>query len=164
GGDVIVYGDRIAIGLSERTNRAGAEQLARIAEGLGYRAYLCPVEDRLHLASAVSVLGPRRLVGTGSGFASLDAGGPGAAPAHEVERVLVPEDQVAGANVLALGGRCFVAAGHPAATGALTGAGEDVVETELDQFTRADGGPTCLVALVPLAGSVAAALREGVVQ
>ena len=149
GGDVIVFGDRLAIGVSERTNTEGAKQLAAVAEELGYRSFLCPVDGRLHLASAVTVLGPRRLVGTPSGFASLDTAGPDASPPDEIERVLVPEEEVAGANVLALGGWCFVAAGHPAAAAALTDAGETVVEVELDEFTRADGGPTCLVALIP---------------
>jgi dimethylargininase len=148
-GDVIVYGDRMAIGLSARTNRPGAEQLSRAAERLGYRPFLCPVSDRLHLASAVTVLGPALLVGTPSGFASLDVAGPAVAPLDEIQRVVVPEEEEAGANVLSLHGTCFVAAGHPAASSALLAAGETVVEVELDQFTRADGGPTCLVGLIP---------------
>jgi dimethylargininase len=148
-GDVILYGDRIAVGLSARTNRAGGEQLARVAERLGYRPFLCPVEDRLHLASAVTALGPRRLVGTPSGFASLDGGDPDTAPEDQVERVILSEDEAAGANVLAIKGRCVMAAGHRSAAETLRDVGEIVVEVELDQFTRADGGPTCLVALIP---------------
>jgi dimethylargininase len=148
-GDVIVYGDRMAIGVSARTNRAGAEQLARVAERLGYRTFLCPVDDRLHLASAVTVVRSDRLVGTPSGFASLDAGGADAAPEGEIERVIVPEEEVEGANVLSLHGTCFVAAGYPSASRALRAAGESVVEVDLGEFTRADGGPTCLVALIP---------------
>ena len=35
GGDVIVYGDRIAIGLSKRTDRHGAEQLAALVAPRG---------------------------------------------------------------------------------------------------------------------------------
>ena len=148
-GDVIVYGERMAIGVSARTNSVGAEQLAGVAERLGYRPFLCPVEDRLHLASAVTVVRADRLIGTPSGFASLDASGPDAAPDDEIQRMIVPEEEVAGANVLALHGTCFVASGNPSATQALRAAGESVVEVELDEFTRADGGPTCLVALVP---------------
>jgi dimethylargininase len=149
GGDVVVYGDRVAIGISGRTNVCGAGQLALAVQSVGYRARLCPVTDRLHLASAVTAVGPRRLVGTAAGFASLDAAGPDVAPAAEVERILVPDDEPGGANVLALGGCCFLAAGHPRTTAALRAAGETVVELELDEFARADGGPTCLVAIIP---------------
>ena len=40
GGDVVVYGDRIAIGLSGRTNALGARVLADAARSLGYRPFL----------------------------------------------------------------------------------------------------------------------------
>jgi dimethylargininase len=148
GGDVITYGARVAIGISARTNEAGARQLAALLPRIGYQAFLCPVDDRLHLASAVTPIGPRRLIGTASGLESLDAAGPEVAP-DDVERLVIPEDEVAGANVLAVGGRCFIARGHPGAVEALRRVGESVVEVELDEFPRADGGPTCLVAPVP---------------
>jgi dimethylargininase len=147
GGDVVVYGDRIAIGVSARTDRLGAERLAAIAQSVGYRAFLCPVLDRLHLATAVTALGPSRLVGTRAGFASLEAADGEALDG--VERVVVPETEGAAANVLSQGGLVFVLAGHPVLAGMLRDRGEHVVEVDLDEFVRADGGPTCLVAVVP---------------
>ncbi|HEX8940839.1 MAG TPA: hypothetical protein VF763_11835 [Candidatus Limnocylindrales bacterium] len=148
GGDVIVFGDRLAVGVSARTNEAGARLLAAEAAALGYRAFLCPVTDRLHLATAVTAVRADLLIGTAAGFASLDAAGPEVAPA-EVRRLVLPDAELAGANVLPLGGTCFVARGNPTAVGLLEAAGERVVEVELGEFVRADGGPTCLVALVP---------------
>lgn len=149
GGDVITFGNRVVIGVSARTNEAGARQLARAVERLGYRAFLCLVSDRLHLASAVTPLRSTRLVGTAAGFASLDAAGVEAAPDGEVERILLADDDVAAANVLAVDGQCFVVSGHPRAVVMMRDAGEAVVEVELDEFVRADGGPTCLVAPIP---------------
>ncbi len=149
GGDVITFGDRVAIGVSARTNDAGARQLERAVQRLGYRAFLCPVSDRLHLASAVTPLSSSRLVGTAAGFASLDGAGGEVAPRDEVERILLADDDVVAANVLAVDGRCFVVSGHPRAVALMREAGEDVVEVELDEFIRADGGPTCLVAPIP---------------
>jgi len=148
GGDVITYGRRVAIGISARSNEAGARQLAAAVQRIGYQPFLCPVDDRLHLASAVTPTRATRLVGTASGFQSLDAAGPEVAP-DDVERLVIPDREIAGANVLAVGGRCFIAQGQPAAVEALRNAGESVVEVELDEFLRADGGPTCLVAPVP---------------
>jgi dimethylargininase len=144
-GDVIVYGDRVAIGVSARTNQEGARQLAAAVAAAGYRAFLCPVSDRLHLATAITVLRSDRLIGTAAGFASLDDAGPEVAPAGEVERLLLPDNELVGANVLAVGGRCFVPAGNPVAVALMRAAGETVVELDLSQFTLADGGPTCLV-------------------
>jgi dimethylargininase len=149
GGDVITFGNRVAIGVSARTNQAGARQLATAVQRLGYQAFLCPVSGRLHLASAITPMGPASLVGTASGFASLDAAGEELAPRDEVERILLADEDVVAANVLAVDGLCFVASGHPEAVGLMQDAGADVVEVELDEFIRADGGPTCLVAAIP---------------
>jgi dimethylargininase len=148
GGDVIVYGDRIAIGVSARTSAGGAAELAIAARPLGYRAFLCPVSDRLHLATAVTAIRPRRLVGTAAGFASLLAAEDGALPG-DIERLVVPDEELPGANVLAVGGACLMASGNPRTAAMLRDAGETVIEVALDEFTLADGGPTCLVALVP---------------
>lgn len=149
-GDVIVFGPWIAVGLSARTNRAGAEQLAEAARPLGYRTVCCPVGDRLHLASEVTVLSRDALVGTTAGFASLAAAEQ--APRgwlDGLERVLVPDDERPAANVLALGSHAVLAAGHPLTAARLRARGLVVHEVGLDEFTRADGGPTCLVCLVP---------------
>ena len=148
-GDVIVYGDRVAIGVSARSNRAGGTQLADAVQRLGYRACLCPVDDRLHLATAVTPLGARRLIGTRAGFASLDAAGADVVPQGEIERLVIPDEEIVAANVLAIAGKCFVNRGYPRAVEAMGSVGESVVEVELDEFTRADGGPTCLVAPIP---------------
>jgi dimethylargininase len=143
GGDVIVFGDRVAIGLSARTNEAGAERMADEAQSLGYRVFLCPFGDRLHLATAVTAIGPHRLVGTEAGLESL---GPAA---DGMEHLVVPDEELLAANVLAVGGRCLMASGHPRTAFILREAGQRVVEVPLDEFAKADGGPTCLVALVP---------------
>jgi len=142
GGDVITYGRHVAIGVSARTNEAGAQQLAQAVSRHGFDAHLCGVGDRLHLASAVTPLSAKRLIGTRAGFDSLDAAG----AAADVEQLVIADADVAAANVLAAGGRCFVAAGYPAAVAIMRDAGERVVEVALDEFLRADGGPTCLVA------------------
>jgi dimethylargininase len=149
GGDVIIFGGRIAIGLSARTNILGARVLADAARSLGYRPFLCPVADRLHLATAVTAVGPDMLIGTAAGFASLDAAGPDAAPPGEIRRLLLPDDELPGANVLALRGHAFLASGNPTAARLLRETGLVVHELELDEFALADGGPTCLVNVLP---------------
>ena len=149
GGDVVVYGDRLATGLSGRTNVFGARVLADAARSLGYRPFVCPVTDRLHLATAVTAVAPDTLIGTAAGFASLDAASPEAAPAAEVRRLLLPDDELLGANVLALGGHAFLDSRNPTAARLLRERGLIVHELELDEFALADGGPTCLVNILP---------------
>ena len=49
GGDVLVLSRHAFIGLSERTNEAGARQLGAILEKCGYSWTPVPVEAGLHL-------------------------------------------------------------------------------------------------------------------
>ena len=149
GGDVVVFGYRIAIGLSARTNQAGARVLAEAARSLGYRPFLCPVTDRLHLATAVTAAAPDTLIGTAAGFASLDAAGPDIALAGEIHRFLLPDREILGANVLALDGHAFLDSRSPTAARLLREAGLRVHELDLSEFALADGGPTCLVNVLP---------------
>lgn len=146
GGDVLTIGDRVAIGVSARTNEDGALQLASAVARAGYVATLCPVEGRLHLASEVTVVNDRLVIGTRAGLASLDAR---AVLAKDVQRLVVGDADVEAANVLSLGGTCFVVSGHPRATAMLRDAGIGVVEVDLGEIVRADAGPTCLVSILP---------------
>jgi len=123
--------------------------LADAARSLGYRPFLCPVADRLHLATAVTAVEPDTLIGTAAGFASLDAAGTDVAPAGEIRRLLLPDDELQGANVLALGGHAFLGSGNPTAARLMHEIGMPVHELELDEFALADGGPTCLVNILP---------------
>ena len=167
GGDVIVFGDRIAIGQSARTNAAGAAVLAGVAASLGYRPFLCPVPDRLHLATAVTAVTADTLIGTAAGFASLDAAGAldpddaagagagagasagAAGAAGRFRRLLLPDEEALAGNVLAIDGHAFLDGGNPTASRLLRGAGLAVHELELSEFALADGGPTCLVNILP---------------
>lgn len=149
GGDVVIYGDRIAIGLSGRTNATGAAVLAAAARSLGYRPFLCPVTDRLHLATAITAVTAETLIGTAAGFASLDGADPDTAPLGEFRRLVVPDDELRGANVLVLGRHAFLDAGNPTATRLLRETGLAVHELDLHEFAIADGGPTCLVNILP---------------
>lgn len=56
GGDVLVLGRRIFVGLSTRTNREGVEQLREIAGGFGYEVVAVPIDGALHLKSAVTAV------------------------------------------------------------------------------------------------------------
>jgi N-dimethylarginine dimethylaminohydrolase len=123
--------------------------LADAARSLGYRPFLCPVAERLHLATAVTAVDRKTLIGTAAGFASLHAAGIDAAPAGEIRRLLLPDDELLGANVLALGGHAFLDSRNPTAARLLREIGMPVHELELDEFALADGGPTCLVNVLP---------------
>ena len=57
GGDVLEAGNHFYIGISERTNQAGADQFIDILSKYGKIGSIIPVNKGLHLKSAVSYLG-----------------------------------------------------------------------------------------------------------
>ncbi|HET9440122.1 MAG TPA: arginine deiminase family protein [Longimicrobiales bacterium] len=54
GGDVLILGRSIFVGLSKRTNRAAVEQLREIVRGFDYEVIPVPIDGALHLKSAIT--------------------------------------------------------------------------------------------------------------
>lgn len=136
GGDVLVVGRRLLIGLSERTNRDGAEQLARALEPHGYRATRCPVGAGLHLKSSVNHVGSTTLLVT-PGFA-------GRPELAGFDLLVVEPEEAYAANTLYVNGHLLVPAGFPATRRTLAATGLPVVELDTSEARKMDGGLTCL--------------------
>ena len=143
-GDVLRIDDTLTIGLSERTNAAGAEQVRVAVAPLGLRVETAPVPTGLHLLSGLNYLGrsPR------------NSEGPGVVLAWPVycdlpflaglDVIVVPAAEAPAANALALGGTVLLPAGYPRAAAEVWHRGFDVLSIPLSEFGKADGGVTCL--------------------
>ncbi|GMQ95715.1 MAG: dimethylarginine dimethylaminohydrolase [Gammaproteobacteria bacterium] len=136
GGDILVMGERVIIGLSARTNEEGARQLAEIIEGRGMRCITLAAGDGLHLKSSVNALGDDRLLATRE-FAEC-------AELSEFERIAVPADESYAGNSLWVNGRVLVPAGFPATRELIDGLGVETIEVQVSEFRKMDGGLTCL--------------------
>ncbi len=136
GGDVLVVGRRVFIGLSERTNDEGARQLGRLVEGEGYSWTTVPVVSGLHLKSGVNVAGEntllitRRLAESGL-FRSY----------HLIE--VAPSEEAA-ANVLCCNGRLLMPAGFDRTREKLERLGLSPEVLDVSEAGKMDGGLTCL--------------------
>jgi len=136
GGDVLCAGGRWFIGLSERTNAAGAAQLGGILRGCGYNWMAVPVGAGLHLKSGVNTLGGTFLA-VAAGFAGRDV-----FRTYDL-LVLDPGDEYA-ANVLWVNGTLLMPAGFPRARKKYERLGRPIRELEMSEIRRMDGGLTCL--------------------
>jgi dimethylargininase len=131
GGDVLKVGSTVYVGLSGRTNEAGAAALAGL---LGATVVPVPVTKALHLKSAVTALPD----GTVLGHPPL-VDDPAAFP----EFLAVPEE--AGAHVVLLGGnRVLMAASAPATAALLADRGLEPVVVDIGEFEKLEGCVTCL--------------------
>ena len=136
GGYVLVADGTVFIGRSARTDRAGARGLIGIAESLGYRAVEVPVPGGLHLKTGVNAIGPGALIMTSdyAGVPEFDG----------FDRIVVPEEERYAANCLWIRDRILVPAGYQRTRSRLLERGYRVVEVEMSEFRKLDGGLTCL--------------------
>lgn len=139
GGDICEAGDHFFIGVSRRTNEAGAMQLAGFLEEFGYTSTLIDIRNLsniLHLKSGLAYLGGNRVLAIEevkklnrlSGYELID----------------VDKTEEYAANCLAVNNRVFVAAGFPVLQRQLQQLGYETVTLDMSEFQKMDGGLSCL--------------------
>ena len=152
GGDIcLLRPGVVAIGYSgERTDRRGAEALAKLFEERGWRAILTRFDPGfLHLDTQLTLVDRNYAVACRE---SLDSKFLAQVEALGIALLPVTVDEVhkLGANIFSLGGgRVISAADNDRVNAALEQRGYTVMPVEIDQFTRCGGGIHCLT--MPLA-------------
>lgn len=140
GGDVLAVGRTVLVGLSARTTAAGAGQLRSILQPLGYEVRTVPVRGCLHLKTAATAVHDDTLLVNPDWLDPADLGG--------FRLVETAPGEPHAANVLRLGGRVVMAAGHPATAGRIRQIGAEVVEVDVSELMKAESGVTCCSLLV----------------
>jgi len=138
-GDVCQVGEQFFIGISERTNVAGAGQLAALLAAHGYRS--APVDIRgiprlLHLKSGLSWLGGRRLLLV-EGLEAHPAFG--AFDTHVVDRA-----EEYAANCVMINDHLLFPASFPSTEERLRTLGLDLLVLDVSEYRKMDGGLSCL--------------------
>lgn len=139
GGDVCEAGNHYFVGISERTNEAGARQLSTLLGSLGHTCSLADIRDvrgLLHLKSGLAYLGDNRL-------AVVD----GLAERKEFdtyERVRVNAGEESAANCVRINDYLLIAAGYPEFAATLGKTGYQTIQLEMTEFQKMDGGLSCL--------------------
>ncbi len=139
GGDVCEAGDHFFIGISERTNEAGARQLAEVLGSFNYTSSFVDirgVKGVLHLKSGLASLGEGRL----AVIAALSS----RAEFRDYDLVSVNADEEYAANCVRVNDRVLVAAGYPKFEGRLRDLGYETIALDMSEFRKMDGGLSCL--------------------
>ena len=135
GGDVLKMGTHYFIGQSDRTNQAGIVQLGTMLEHHGYTWSVIPVEGGLHLKSSVNAMGPGALILTAE-FAQHEA-------FKGYPYFVLDESAAYAANSLWINGHLLIPAGYNIRD-RLEKRGIDVIELDVSEIKKMDGGLTCL--------------------
>jgi len=139
GGDIILAGRVAFIGQTQRTNKSGVKQASRLLTGMNYeiRSIILP-KSYLHLGSAMSLVGPNRVLCFRGVFPDEFFEG--------FEKIEISCNAFASANVVCLGDNELIAdSANIAATRELERAGMVVHAVDLSEFAKGRGGPSCLI-------------------
>lgn len=136
GGDVLVLGREVLVGLTPRSNLSGMQQLRARLAPFGYEVRAVPVRGCLHLKSAVTRAGTRTLVANPSWV------DPALMPGWEV--VPVDAREPFAGNVLWLGATTIVAEAFVRTNAVLARSTDSaLVPVAAAELAKAEGGVTC---------------------
>jgi dimethylargininase len=136
GGDILRTGRRIHVGLSTRTDEAGIDALAAIAEPLGFEVRRAELGDCLHLKTGATLAGENILLFNPR---AIDA-----AQFEGVEALAIDPSELAAANCVNLRDRLILPAGNPRTAAALRERGLTVIEVDVSELQKAEAGVTCM--------------------
>ena len=135
-GDVMMVGKHYYIGISERTNIHGAEQLIVFLERYGMTGTMVPLKEMLHLKSGLSYLEQNQLLISGE---FIDH------PAFaDFQKIEVDPDESYAANSLWVNSTVLVPAGFPRTLAKIKQAGYHTLILDVSEFRKLDGGLSCL--------------------
>ena len=135
-GDILTVGEHHFIGLSNRTNREGADQLIRILNHFGMTGSVIEIDKILHLKTGVSYLQNNNLVICSELEQKSEF--------NKFHKIVVPEQEAYAANCVWINGSVLVPAGYPMTTQKIKELGYPVIKLEMSEFQKMDGGLSCL--------------------
>ena len=135
GGDILVLPDEILVGLSARTDPAGARRFCDLVRDLGRTARIVePPRGLLHLKTGCALIDERTVIAVPE-MAPLF-------PGYEV--LIVPDGETHAANLIRVNDRILMAAGFPETAAMLAERRLAVVETPASEIAKIDAGLSCM--------------------
>ena len=124
------------IGLSSRTNREGAKQFEKIVNKYGYSCSLVPLTHLLHLKSGVTYIGDNNLIISGELI--------GNPIFNELNLIIVDKDESYATNCIRINDYVLIAEGFKKLGTSITSLGYKILEVNVSEFRKMDGGLSCL--------------------
>jgi len=135
-GDVMMVGSHFFIGLSARTNQQGAEQLIAHLQTYGYSGSIVELKEVLHLKTGVAYIENNNLLACGEFLTHPDF--------MKFNITPIDASESYAANCIWVNGTVLVPAGFPQTSELIQNAGYDVLEVDVSEFRKLDGGLSCL--------------------
>lgn len=135
-GDIMMVGSHFYIGLSERTNLAGAKQMIAALEKYGLTGSVVSLEKVLHLKTGLAYLEKNNLVVCGEFINHSEF--------DKFNKIIIPEEESYAANCIWVNDTVIIPAGFPKSKQSIQNAGYSILEVDVSEFQKLDGGLSCL--------------------
>ncbi len=135
-GDIMMVGDHFYIGLSRRTNINGAEQLINILKKYGMTGSIVTLDKVLHLKSGVAYLENNNLAAAGEFLLKPEF--------QKFNILIINDDESYAANCVWINDHILLPKGFPKAKKTIAKAYYDIIEVNVSEFQKLDGGLSCL--------------------
>jgi dimethylargininase len=135
GGDVLVLGKNIYIGLSSRSNQTAIDQLNELLREYGYTVTGVKMHDCLHLKSAVTRVAEKTLL--------INKSWVDTHPFENFDWIEVDPVEPFAANCLPIGESIVFPTSFPKTRAKLENKGYKIVTGDVDELAKAEGAVTC---------------------
>jgi len=141
GGDVLVFGKMIYVGLSTRSNPEAIQQLNTLLAEFGYSAVGVELHDCLHLKSAVTRLDEDTLL--------INRNWVDTHPFADFNLIEVDTSEPYAANCLPIGESIVFPTAFPRTRTKLKEAGYKILAVDVSELAKAEGAITCCSLILP---------------
>lgn len=136
GGDIMMVGDHFYIGLSKRTNEHGAKQFIDILNTYGFSGSTVTLNDVLHLKTGVAYIENNNLIASGEFLSKSEF--------QKFTIMKVSDEESYAANCIWINDSVIIPTGFPGIKELIKKQGYTVIETDVSEFRKLDGGLSCL--------------------
>ncbi len=135
-GDIMMVGSHFYIGLSERTNQSGAEQMIAHLEKYGMSGSTVELKEVLHLKTGLAYLENNNLIASGE-FLSKEV-------FQKFNILAIDKGEISAANCIWVNDTVIMPKGYPKTHATIKAAGYKIREVDVSEYQKLDGGLSCL--------------------
>ncbi len=135
-GDIMMVGKHFYIGISERTNETGADQLIRLLKKYGMSGSKVKLNKVLHLKTGLAYLEHNNLIISGEFLNYPEF--------KQFNHIKIEQGESYAANCIWVNETVIVPSGHPNSKAKIEKAGYNTCEVDVSEFQKLDGGLSCL--------------------
>ena len=135
GGDVLVLGKNIYVGISTRSNSASVKQMQELLDNYGYTVTGVEMRDCLHLKTAVTQVDEKTLLINPKWVENFHF--------KDFDWIIVDPSEPFAANCLPVNGQIIFPTAFPKTRAKLEARGYKVKAVSVDELAKAEGAVTC---------------------